>query len=246
VADGNLRRALPELDDAGRHRVIAGVWENLGRTVGELPHLASLGETSTGPGWEYADRDGMRALAAQGGPLLFVTGHWGNWEVLPRALAALGMEGAVVYRPIGNRVIDAMVHGLRKGAAPGIRLFPKGARGARQAMAHLAQGKMLGILGDQKMNDGIEARFFGLPAMTVSAPAALALRYGSAIVMMRVDRIGPARFRIVMDPPLTVLPTGNRAGDVAAMAQRMNDGFEAWIRARPESWLWLHRRWPKP
>ena len=245
VADGNLRRAMPELDAHARRRIVRGVWDNLGRVVGELPHLGSLIETAAGPGWELADPTGVRAMAQHGGPLLFMTAHMGNWEVLPRVMTAYAMKAAVIYRPIGDPVMDAFVRDLRLAAAPGFALFPKGAKGARQALGFLQARGMLGILADQKMNDGIEARLFGLPAMTVSAPAILALRFGCPVVMARVDRIGPARFRIVTEPPLTIEETGVRQTDVLALTQQVNDGFERWIRAQPEAWLWLHRRWPK-
>ena len=245
VADGNLRRAMPELDQAARRRIVQGVWENLGRVVGELPHLGALQQTADGPGWELADPSGVQAIADQGGPLLFVTAHMGNWEVLPRVMTVLGMKTAVIYRPIDDLVMDDFMRTLRLGAAPGFELFPKGAKGARLALSFLQRGGILGILADQKMNDGIEARLFGLPAMTVSAPAVLALRFECPIVMARVDRIGPARFRIVTCTPLPRGRSGDRRADVLTVTQQMNDQFERWIRAQPESWLWLHRRWPK-
>ena len=101
------------------------------------------------------------------------------------------------------------------------------------------------MLMDQKMNDGIEARFFGRPAMTAPALAALALRLRCPVVPAHVERLGPARFRLVCDPPLPLPGTGNRAADVLVLTQMVNDRLEQWIRARPGEWLWLHRRWPK-
>lgn len=245
VADENLRRTMPELNRIARRRVIVGVWDNLGRTVGELPHLATLNESASGPGWEYADPGGIRRLASAGGPLVLVTGHFANWEVLPRAISVLGFDLAIMYRPAGNSIVDAMVSDLRLTAAPSAQFFPKGSKGARQALGHLSRRGVVGILADQKMNDGIEARLLNLPAMTVSGPAALSLRYDCPIVMVRLERIGPARYRVVTETPLSVRSTGNRNDDILAMTQQMNDIFTTWIRARPTSWLWLHRRWPR-
>ena len=97
---------------------------------------------------------------------------------------------------------------------------------------------------DQKMNDGIEARFFGRPAMTAPALAALALRLRCPVIPGFVERLGPARFRVTCEPPLALPDTGNRTVDIASLTQTVNDTLERWIRAKPESWLWLHRRWP--
>ncbi|HYZ64621.1 MAG TPA: lauroyl acyltransferase [Acetobacteraceae bacterium] len=246
VADANLRMTMPELDASARHRVIRGVWENLGRTAGEFPHVGRLEENGAGPGWEVVGAEHIEALAARGGPALLFTGHIGNWEVLPLATARKGVQFATLYRPADNPLIDDLILELRRASVgANEKLFPKGAQGARQTLAHLRQGGYVGLLQDQKMNDGIEVRFFGRPAMTASALAALALRLQCPVLPTYAQRIAPARFLVTYEPPIPLPNSGDRAADVTALTQAVNDRLEAWIRARPESWLWLHRRWPK-
>lgn len=242
VADCNLRLALPALDAAARRRVLRGMWENLGRSLGELPHLAGLRATDSGPGWEVAGREIIQGLA-QAGPVIIFGAHLGNWEVVPTVAGQLGLKLGSFYRAPENKGIDALLRALRGQAGGGF--FPKGAQGARQALAHLRDGGVLGVLADQKMNDGIEARFFGQPAMTASALAVLALRLRCPVVPCAVQRLGPARFRLVFEPPLPLPESGDREADRLALTQAANDRMETWIRASPESWLWLHRRWPK-
>ena len=247
IADTNLRLAMPELDAEARRRVIRGVWENLGRTVGEFPHVSRLRECAEGPGWEVVGAEHVDALARQGGPAILFTGHIGNWEVLPVATARNDVRFAAMYRPVDNKVINDLILDLRREAVRDgeARLFPKGAQGARQVLSHLRNGGFIGMLQDQKMNDGIEARFFGRPAMTASALAVLALRLRCPVMPTYVYRTAPARFRVTYEAPLPLPDSGDRAADVAALTQAVNDRLEAWIRAKPESWLWLHRRWPK-
>jgi KDO2-lipid IV(A) lauroyltransferase len=247
VADANLRAALPELDRAARRRVVRGVWDNLGRTVAELPHLASLRrDTPAGPGFTVINAAVPTRLAAEGGPAVFCSAHIGNWEFLSAAAASCGAPFAGVYRATANKLVDAMIRDMRMAAVGHDQpLFTKGAAGARQAMKHLARGGRLGLLVDQKMNDGIEARLFGLPAMTAPAAAAFALRIRCPVVCGHVERIGPARLRLVVEDPLPLPDSGDLQADIATLTQQINDVLEGWIRARPESWLWLHRRWPK-
>jgi KDO2-lipid IV(A) lauroyltransferase len=246
VAEVNLRLALPELDKAGRRRVVRGVWESLGRTAGEFPHLSLLGESAAGPGWEVAGIEHLQMLAARGGPAILFSGHIGNWEVVPIAAARRGLHSATMYRPAKNPVIDKIILQLRQaGVDPTGKQFAKGARGAREMLLHLRGGGCVGLLQDQKMNDGIEARFFGRPAMTASALAGVALRLQCPVVPTLAQRIGPARFLVTFEAPVALPDTGDRAADVVTLTQAVNDRLEAWIRAKPESWLWLHRRWPK-
>ena len=246
VADANLRAAMPELDAAARRRIVRGVWDNLGRTLGELPHLADLRPSPSGPGWELVGAEALQPLLAQPGPAILFSGHIGNWEMLPVAAAAAGVPFHSMYRTIENREIDALLLDLRRRAMRyDVQMFAKGPNGAKQAMKHLMAGGRLGMLMDQKMNDGIEARFFGRPAMTAPALAILALRLRCPVIPGWVQRLGPARFRVTCEAPLALPDTGDRNVDVGTLTQAMNDTLERWIRQRPEGWLWLHRRWPK-
>lgn len=246
VAYANLEQAMPGLDSAERREIVRSVWENIGRTAGELPHLAKFERTDRGPGWEIRGEEILRALAAEGGPAIFFSGHIGNWEMLPVILSRIGIPMASFYRALRNRRVNDAVNQLRRQAAgQALPLFPKGAQGARGALAHLADGGFLGMLVDQKMNDGIPVRFFGRPAMTAPALGALALRFRCPVVPGRIRRLGPARFRLEVALPLPLPESGDRQADIAALMLRVNQTLEGWIREEPGSWLWLHRRWPK-
>ncbi len=265
VAEDNLRRALPALDAAARRVIIRAVWDNLGRTMAEFPHLPNLVRTTSGPGWEIVGEEIVRDLAATGGPVIFFSAHTGNWEMLPPIAAHFGIPLASFYRPLGNPHLDARIAALRRAAIrrpaighpgighpgigrPGIGAevvnFRKGAAGARAAFGHLLRAGYLGMLVDQKLNDGIAARLFGEVAMTAPAPATLALRFRCPVIPTRIERLGPARFRLVVEPALALPDCAEGKQRVAALTQAINDRLEDWIRARPGEWLWLHRRWP--
>lgn len=239
VADANLRLALPELDGPARARLVRAVWDNLGRTAAEIAHLPALR-------LELEGAEHIAAVRAAAGPALFFSGHLANWEVLIPAAAAQGVRIAGVYRAAGNPFADALINARRQAASGGVaRLFPKGAEGARASLAHLRAGGALALLADQKMNDGIEAPFFGHPAMTPSAAAALALRFRCPLLPAHAERLGPAHLRVVVEAPLKLPDSGDRAADILALTEAINRRLEDWIRARPAEWLWLHRRWPK-
>jgi KDO2-lipid IV(A) lauroyltransferase len=222
------------------------MWESVGRTVGELPHLASLTNTSSGPGWEVTGLDILQEQAARGGPAIFFSAHIGNWEMLPPILARLGIHMASFYRALSNGAVDQAVNGLRrKAVGADLPMFPKGATGARGALAHLSRGGYLGMLVDQKMNDGIPVEFFGRTAMTAPALAALALRFRCPVIPGRIRRTGPARLRLEVESALALPDSGDRQQDIATLMRMVNATLERWITDEPRSWLWLHRRWPK-
>jgi KDO2-lipid IV(A) lauroyltransferase len=238
VARRNLHRALPALDAGAIERVVRGVWDNLGRVVGEYPHLRRLAATRV----EVVGGEHLAPLHDAGPPAIFFSGHIGNWELLPPIAARFGVRLTGVYRAPNNRHVDGLLNRLRGDVAD---LIPKGAAGARQALAALGRGAHLALLVDQKMNDGIAVTFFGRDAMTAPALAQLALRNGCPVLPARVERLGGAHFRLTIEPPLVLpQPSADRQADTRALMETVNRHLERWIIAAPEQWLWLHRRWP--
>ena len=98
---------------------------------------------------------------------------------------------------------------------------------------------------DQKLNSGISVPFFGLPAMTAPAIAELALRTGCPVFGTRVERIKGAHFRVTVEAPFHLTPSGDHTADLQAGMQRFHAVLESWITARPDHWFWVHKRWPK-
>lgn len=248
IADRNLSLFMPELTAKDRKKMIAKIWENLGRTVGEFPHISQLQQnTKTGAGWEIIGEKYLIEQAKHSGPVLFVSGHLGNWEMLPPGVAKYGVPFSSFFRAASNPFVNDLILDLRYQAmGQKIPMFAKGAKGAKKALKHLLQGKKLGVLSDQKMNDGIKVNFFGKPAMTSSAVANLALKLRCPIIPGYVQRLGPARLRIVVEAPIdyTALTDHNKK-NVQILTQYLNDKIEGWIKQQPEQWLWLHKRWPK-
>lgn len=248
TADKNLQLVMPHLTVEERQKIIGGVWENLGRTVAEFPHLARLKyNTPDGPGWEVVGGEYLTEQSKKTGPVLFVSGHIGNWEMLPLGVGKYGTPFSSFFRAASNPYVNDLILQLRYEAmGQKIPMFAKGSKGARQALKHLLQGHRLGVLSDQKMNDGIEVQFFGKPAMTSSAVASLALKLKCPIIPGYVKRLGPARLRIVVEPPIDYSEfSENNLENIHHLTQVINDKLESWIKQNPDQWLWLHKRWPK-
>ncbi|WP_256890094.1 LpxL/LpxP family acyltransferase [Acidomonas methanolica] len=245
IAASNLKMAFPGLTDACHRTILRESWDNLGRVVGEFPHLSKLDRTPDGPGWEIFGAEHIETGFHGGRPPLFFSAHIGNWEMILPVASALSLPIAGIYRKASNQVVAALVQEMRFLAAPGVKMFPKGSHGAKAIIGHLASGGSIGLLVDQKMNDGISVQFFGRAAWTAPAIARLALRFERDIVPVRVRRVGPARFRLICDAPLRITRTGDRRADEISIMSTINRHIESWICEEPSSWLWFHRRWPK-
>jgi KDO2-lipid IV(A) lauroyltransferase len=232
-----LVTAMPDLPVAEQARILAGMWDNLGRVLAEYAHLGEFGPERV----EVIGAEILEKIHAEGQPVLVISGHFANWEVIPVTSVRYGLEPQLVYRPANNPYVDRLLSRVRQ--PMGKRLARKGTEGARSVQAALKSGQAVGMLVDQKHNKGIAVPFFGREAMTAPAVALLALHYKAPIVMVRCERLAGAHFRLTVCPPLAMPEGMTREESVKDILVRINRQLEEWIRERPEQWLWLHRRW---
>lgn len=240
VARRNLKAAFPDKSAPEIEALVCEVWDTLGRAAFEFPLMDRLLHEPDSSRIDIEGREHLDAALASGKPVLFFSAHLGSWEMVPLSSTIFGFDSHVFYRAPNNPLL------LKLFTARHARgeLIPKGAAGARRAFALLKRGDNLGILVDQKLNDGIAVPFFGRNAMTGTALAEFALRFDAPVMPVRCERLPGVRFKLTFYPPLDVVKTGEHKADVKTMMTQVNATLESWIRETPGQWLWLHNRWP--
>jgi KDO2-lipid IV(A) lauroyltransferase len=241
-AKQNLMTVFPEKSSTEIQTIIYAMWDNLGRTAAEYPHVSKINTTRTSGRVNVIRGDIYEAVRDAGGPCIIFSGHFANWELLPASAAQLGLSTTLVYRAANNPMVDWLFR--RRSGHQGASIAPKGAQGARILLKALKEGKALGILVDQKMNDGIAIPFFGRNAMTAPAIAELALRSDCPVIPAHVVRTKGANFKIIIEEPLVIKKTGHKKTDIETIMCQINACIEVWVQEHPAQWLWLHNRWP--
>lgn len=230
----HFQLALPDMAERTED-VMADMWDNLGRTFAEYPHLKTLAKE------EYTQIVGTEHLQhlQSGGCAIIFGAHFGNWEVAgPAYREQYGVAIHPVFRQPNNSKAAELLDACRK-THNDIETIPKSRSGARQLLETLKGNKTVGILIDQKYNEGIPVPFFGRTAMTSPAFVQLAQKLDIPLVPVRIDRTKEsACFTVTLSPPLNV--KGREVEDVIREAHTI---LETNIRERPGHWLWLHRRW---
>lgn len=242
IARRNLERALPEKSHTEIDKIMRGMWDNLGRILGEWPHLNRLYLRNFGGRVEIIGREHIERERDAGRPLIVITGHHGNWELVGAVCASLGVPLKVIYRPAQNRWVNHLVLWARRHFTGG--LLPKGRDAATGALTLLKGGGNLGVLIDQKLTEGVPVPFFGRDAMTSPVAARLAVGFRCPVIPVRAERTRGARYRVTIYPPMTIPETGDRKQDQEALQLAMNRMLEDWVRERPDQWFWVHKRWP--
>lgn len=236
IAARNLEQAMPELDAGTRENALMGAWDNFGRTMTEYAVIPRLESRVTIEGHEE-----LAARGREGKPALLMTAHLANWEVIFDALRIHTKPITAVYRKANNPLVDQMIAEVRLRGVAG--LAPKGPAGARIVLNELKQGGHVVMLVDQKLSSGVDVPFFGRPAATAPAIASFALRLDCPVFPIRVERLGGAHFKLTIEEPWRFAATDDSDADIRAALTQINQRLESWIRARPDQWLWMHRRW---
>ncbi len=237
----NLDLAFPDKDEAWKTQVTTAQWDNLGRTFAELTMMDKISVANGRVVVENMQR--LRDIKASGRPVVFISGHFANFEIMPSAILEAGIECQITYRAINNPYIDQRVRTAR--ARYGVKLFaPKGGDGAKEILIGMNKGESAALMNDQKFNRGVATPFFGRIVETAPGPTKFAQKFGTVLQPMSVERLGKARFRVVAHDPIEVDKTGKRSEDIDTTVCKISKFIEDVVRDRPDEWFWVHKRWP--
>ncbi len=240
----NLCRAFPDRPEHERRAIARATYRNLGRMAAEFLLTPQLAPEEVASIFVYEGWDRYEAARARGKGVIACTAHFGNFEMLAAVHTLRGVPITMITRRMGDSFVNRLWRRTR--ARVGVEdLVVRRGETLRAARHALERGRVLGYVIDQNQpaRRAIFPTFFGIPAATSPTPAVLALRTGAAVVFLVAIPLPDGRHRVVIEGPLDVPRTGDRARDVLAFTQDLNDRLERHVREHPALWYWLHRRW---
>lgn len=245
VAMANLHLAYgAQMPSAEARRIALGSMRHTARLA--LETLA-LDTYANGPLEAYVRLEGLehlREVYARGRGVIGITGHLGHWELLSIVFGRLGIRSTGIARPLDNPFLESRLMQLRTLTGSGV-VHKNRAFGP--ALKRLRQGELVGILIDQRpKRGGITVPFFGTDAYATEGLAMLALASEAAIVPGFAVWEPGGTLRMVMEPEVPVVRTGDREADARRITADCTAIVERWVRRYPEQWLWTHRRWAVP
>jgi KDO2-lipid IV(A) lauroyltransferase len=231
----NLAMIWPQMPQERRAEIASKCLNNVGRSFIENYSARDFPKrmaknTPTGAGVAALEK-----AAEQGKPVILVTGHYGNYEAMRACLVARGYDIGGLYRNMKNPYFNA--HYVQTMEAFGGPVFPQGRRGTAGFVRHLKEGGQLVLLFDQHVFGAPALDFLGQPANTALSAAELALRYDALLIpFYGIRQADGVSFDTVLEAPVP-------HSDAVTMTQALNDSLTARVKADPEQWFWVHRRW---
>ena len=240
IAFENISYALPNLNYKQKKLIIKKMWFNLGRVLGEYPNLDKI-KILGNHNIKVIDHINCIEPCNKFNNCLFFSAHIGNWEVTAHPITQFGNDMWFIYRAPNNIDVDNLLRKIR--SRYGVGLIRKGPEGAKKCISLLNKKKKnLGMLIDQKMNDGIKTTFFGRNVMTASAIAKFAIKYKCPIIPTLCIRESGIKLKIIYFKPIYFKQL-KKIGSEKDIMNYLNKYVESWISKYPDQWLWIHRRW---
>jgi KDO2-lipid IV(A) lauroyltransferase len=233
--ENNLNLVLPDLPESDKKNLIKNCLNNIGMTMFELlsPNdfkLTGQKANILGPGSSLLEK-----ARANSQPVILVSGHFGNYDVVRANLISKGYQLGALYRPMNNPYFNKTY--VKNISEIGRPLFPRGKKGMAEMMEFLRDGKLIALLIDQHMQNGEPLKFFGKTAYTATSAAKMALKYNAILMPFFAVRKGnTSRFDLHFEEPI-------EHSDPVKMTQEFNDRLESRVKANAEQWLWTHKRW---
>jgi Kdo2-lipid IVA lauroyltransferase/acyltransferase len=246
TAVGNLTMAYPEKSAAEIEAIALDMWGHMARLAAEYIFLDALFDDDPnkkgGSRIETIGDEQFIKLASEADkPHIFFTAHLGSFELLPIGCAILGTQITTLFRPPNNPYIAKYLHSTRLAKMGDLVASDSGA--AFALAATLERGGNIGILVDQKFNNGISTTFFGRECDTNPILPMLARRFECDVYPSRCMRLPGNRYRIEIEKPIEFARNADGDIDIKAATQQLNDVVERWVREDPAQWMWFHKRW---
>jgi KDO2-lipid IV(A) lauroyltransferase len=241
IIEKNLKICFKKIDQKEIRKISLGMWENIGRTFSEYIFLKNFQKNHNHliklNGTKYLDeiKNGNK-------PVIFVSGHFSNFELLGTKLNQYGIRFCAIYRPLNNIFLNPIMEYLRlKYVCP--IMIKKGRSNIRELLNKIKSGYSVIIIADQRTSEGKKIEFFNCPALTTTIPAQISLKYNCKIVPLRMERLSYNNFEMTIYKPFEYKKSDNYEKDTYNLTLQVNKQLEKMILERPEQWLWSHNRW---
>jgi KDO2-lipid IV(A) lauroyltransferase len=245
-AHEHLAAAFPDLDDDDRRRLLRKTARHLGETLAEIVWLWRASPPSILSRTEVRGFEHLHAAREAGRGVVLVTGHCGNWEWLNAVLGIEQLPMTIAVREVYDPRLNEIARRLR--ARFGAKVVERGRGAGRALMAALRRNRVVGLLVDQDIRNipGVFVPFFGRPAWTPAGGAQLALAARCPIVPTFIHRRSDGTHLAEAHPPLPPPSSSDPQEAVLELTAAATAAIEAQVRAHPDQWVWMHRRWRTP
>ena len=234
----NLENSNIGYSENDRNILINDMWGNYGRIFAEYLYIKDYRKNNLSKNIEIIGQNILEEIKFKNKPVIFISGHFNNFELMAMHLEKSGIDLAAIYRPLNNKYLNSVMEKIRERYICK-KQIKKGISGTKDLLKSFKEGTSIALMIDQRVSERIRCNFFNAEASTTTIPAQFVKKFGAKVVPIYIERIKNDNFRLVIHEPISF--SNNDTVDYITLT--LNKILEKMIIKNPEQWIWTHNRW---
>ena len=238
LIDTNIKKALPNINSEDLKKTIRLMWNNYGRIFAEYVFIKSFRNGKLNSRISIEGQDILEEIKKLNQQVVFISGHFNNFELMAMHLEKVGIKLTAIYRPLNNIFLNIIMENIRKKYICKNQI-KKGIGGMKKIIHLKRQNYSTALMIDQRVSEGIRSNFFNNPALTTTIPAQLVKKFKIPVVPIFIERVNNLNFKITVSKPINFIDSDS----IEKITGDLNKVLEKMILHKPEQWIWSHNRW---
>jgi KDO2-lipid IV(A) lauroyltransferase len=234
----NISKALPKIGEKNTELIVKKMWENYGRILSEYMFIKNFRNSKHKKFLTIEGQEILNELKDSKEPVVFISGHFNNFELMAMQVEKSGINLTAIYRPLNNIFLNKIMEKIRTKYICRNQI-KKGRSGTRELLKSFKNNYSIAIMIDQRVSESIKIDFFGQKASTTTIPAQLVKKFGSKIVPIYIERINGVYFKMTINKPISF----DKESTIEEITLKLNKWLEKMILINPDQWIWSHDRW---
>ena len=234
----NIIKAYPKIENKDLKKIINGMWGNYGRILSEYVFMKNFRNSKLSDNIIIKGQEILDKIKSENKPVIFISGHFNNFELMAMHIEKSGLEVAAIYRPLNNKFLNFFMEKIRKKFICKHQI-KKGISGTKKILNHFKNGTSIALMIDQRLSQGIKTNFFNPEALTTTIPAQFVKKFNCKIVPIYIERINKFNFALKVYEPISY----SKDETIHNITSDLNKILEKMILKNPEQWIWSHNRW---
>ena len=234
----NIKKAIPNIKPENLEFIISNMWGNYGRILSEYIFIKNFRNSKLSKFFVVEGQEILDELKKTKEQVVFVSGHFNNFELMAMHIEKSGIDLATIYRPLNNIFINKIMENIRKKYICKNQI-KKGRKGTRELLKFYRKKCSIALMIDQRVSEGIISSFFEHLALTTTIPAKLVKKFGCKVVPIYIERINGVNFKMTISEPIDF----NNENSIEQITLELNKWLENKILTNPDQWIWSHDRW---
>ena len=234
----NIIKAYTKIENKDLKKIINGMWGNYGRILSEYVFMKNFRNSKLSDNIIIKGQEILDKIKSENKPVIFISGHFNNFELMAMHIEKSGLELAAIYRPVNNKFLNFFMEKIRKKFICKHQI-KKGISGTKKILNHFKNGTSIALMIDQRLSQGIKTNFFNQEALTTTIPAQFVKKFNCKIVPIYIERINKFNFALKVYEPISY----SKDETIHNITSDLNKILEKMILKNPEQWIWSHNRW---